>query len=50
VAFTPVGTNSAPAFTGTQATLTGSVTQPTFTGSAIDPRPQFIKVIFCSVN
>lgn len=45
-------THTVPAetFTGTAAILTGSVSQPTFTGSAIDPRPQFTKVIFCSKN
>jgi hypothetical protein len=47
---TPAGTNSAPAFTGNSAVLTGSISQPTFTGSAVDPRPAFIKVIFCSAN
>ncbi len=49
-AFTPAGTNSAPGFTGSQSTLTGSVTQPTFTGNAIDPSPPYVKVIFCVVN
>ena len=46
--FTPAGTNSAPAFTGTQATLTGSVSQPSLSMNAIDPKPQYVKVIFCT--
>jgi hypothetical protein len=29
-------------------TPAGTVSQPTFTGNAIDPRPAFLKVIFCS--
>lgn len=45
---TAAGTNSAPAFTGSAATLTGTVSQPTFTGSAVDPSPSFTRVIFCS--
>lgn len=33
--YTPAGTVAAPAFTGTQATLTGNVAAPTFTGSEL---------------
>ena len=41
--YTPAGTNSAPAFTGTAATITstgnytpaGTVSKPSFTGSAV---------------
>jgi hypothetical protein len=47
---TATGTNSAPGFTGTQATLTGTVSQPSFTGNAVDPSPAFTRVIFCSKN
>lgn len=38
----------AEAFTGTPATLTGTVSQPTFTGTPVDPSPSYLKVIFCS--
>lgn len=31
-------------------TPTGTVSQPTFTGNSVDPRPPFVKVIFCSKN
>lgn len=31
-------------------TASGTVSQPIFTGNAIDPRPQFTKVIFCAKN
>lgn len=47
---TPSGNNSAPSFTGQAATLTGSVSQPTFSGASLDPRPPFVRVIFCSKN
>lgn len=47
---TPAGTNSAPTFSGTPATLSGSVSQPTFTGTAVDPSPAYVKAIFCSKN
>lgn len=39
-----------PTFTGTQATLTGSVAAPTFTGTQFDNRPAFARVIFCAKN
>lgn len=44
------GTVPAETFTGTPATLTGSVSQPTFTGTAFDNRSAFTKVIFCRVS
>lgn len=31
-------------------TPAGTISQPAFTGNAVDPRPQFVKVIFCSKN
>ena len=42
---TPAGTNGTVSFTPA-----GTVSQPSFTGNAIDPRPAFLKVIFCSKN
>ncbi len=42
------GTIPAETFSGQAATLTGSVSQPAFSGNAVDPRPPFVKVIFCS--
>lgn len=46
-AATLTGTNTAPAFTGTAATLTGSVAAAVFTGSAANNRPAYTNVIFC---
>lgn len=41
------GTVPAEAFTGTAATLTGTVSQPTFTGASFNNRPAYVNVIFC---
>lgn len=46
-AATLVGSVANPAFTGTQVTLTGSVVAPTFTGVQFDNRSAYVKVIFC---
>jgi hypothetical protein len=41
--FTPIGTNSAPAFIGAQ----GTIPAETWTGNSFDNRSAFVKVIFC---
>lgn len=46
-AATLTGTITAPSFTGTPVTPTGSVSAPTFTGQPSDNRQAFTRVIFC---
>lgn len=48
----PAETFTGSALAGHTHTLTpaGTVSQGTFSGAAIDPRPAFVKVIFCSKN
>lgn len=43
-------TTSAETFTGNAATLTGTNTAPAFTGTQFDNRSAFVKVIFCKAN
>lgn len=52
VSFTPSGTNSTPALSGTSGaasagTPTGTNSAPAFTGNSADNRSAFVKVIFC---
>jgi len=53
-AYTPVGTITAPIFTGSAlgthghtVTATGTINTPSFTGTQFDNRSAFIRVIFC---
>jgi len=41
---------SNPAGGVSSVTPSGTVSRPTFTGTPLDPRPAFVKVIFCSAN